>query len=224
MFLKLFCLCVLFSIFFSEYTHAQNSSISVELSIKKSVEDDSISFICEIKNQAKDTVMVLSKPFLIQGISSHNHQIYPWPGLKFTANILYFEQKGYLFSFTGDADIRPFFNHFPPIIAIPPNNTVFMNLLLPKKYVNYFKNDDYKFWMVLTYGLKSKLDDLVNKFPELRQQYQNALVKTSNIPVSLTDSLPSIETCKSNLKISTIIWDGINYKANSSTVLFLNEK
>lgn len=198
--------------------HAQNSLVSIDLKVEE-VESDSLSFVCVIENQEKDTIMVLSQPFLIEGESSRSHQLHPWPGSKFTANVLYYEQSDHLFSFSGDADIRQIFDQFPKLIVIPPQKKIVMKLLVPSKYLNDFKNDDYNFWLTLTYGLKSKLNDLTKTSPELRQQYQNALVEKDSIFVSLTDSLSMIEEDENNLKISTTLWNGMNYKAHSSKVV-----
>lgn len=66
---------------------AQNPLLSVDIKATEQ-ESDSLEILCSIMNQSKDTLIVLSSPFLIEGESSHSRRLHPWPGTMYTANAL----------------------------------------------------------------------------------------------------------------------------------------
>lgn len=193
---------------------------SVKVLLKEDLkETDSVLVRMHIENHKKSTILILTEPFLIEGVSSQEKGLHPWPGQNYTVNTLYYEEFGQKFSFTGDTDIRPLFLTFPKLLIIKPGKSKTIKLVVDKQYRQLFNGGKFSMWCTIAYGTKKEFECLVKKHPSLWNLYSESLVSNKTNYVYARRELDKIEKTETNVQLSKIIWEGIAHRASSSKII-----
>jgi hypothetical protein len=199
---------------------SQEHQLEVKLDQYISEDKDSVLLYCEIQNTGNDTVLVLSLPFFIEGKAEFSPRIHPWPGHYFTANILFYEEIDSTFSYTGDADIRPYFDSFPSFYEISPGETINMELIIPPDYFNQLKHRKFNMWVTICYTEKASFDKIIKPHIQLWENYENS-VKSDGVYSIMLEPI-EYKTKKEHQYniVSKLIHQGMALRAHSPKVVF----
>jgi hypothetical protein len=172
---------------------------------------------CVVTNKGPDTLLLLSKPFLLDGqVRKVPAKVRPWPGSSYAANVLIYEEKGVHYSYVGDADIKPHFKVFPDLLVLVPGGRLRLTLHFTVEQEKKFQNGTYTFWTTISYAQKAEFGKIVANTGALLEMYRKSLKTVSRFTVQLDDSLAA--TSEKNGKLSQVFWDGMKLKAISEKV------